>query len=61
MEHRPAKNILKPPHLHADRTLRLVHLIGRPRKAAGLGDGDESLQQIDIQIGDHGAPIHHGL
>src|SRR5262245_54776295 len=52
-EKRALDDFLKPLHLHAHRTLSLVHLLGGAGEAARFRDGDESLEKIDVQIGVH--------
>ena len=54
-ERHPQKLFL-PLHLHGYGRLGFMHLLGRPGEAAGVGNGQEGLQQIDIKIGDHGIP-----
>ena len=43
-----ANPLLEPAHLHRDRTLGLEHLVRRTGKAAGVHNGDEGLQLVDI-------------
>ena len=50
---RPADQFLEPLHLHGDRRLGLVHLLGGAGEIAGIGNGQEGLQKVDIEIGDH--------
>ena len=51
---RPADQFLEPLHLHGNRRLGLVHLLGGAGEIAGIGNGEEGLQEVDIEIGDHG-------
>jgi hypothetical protein len=61
LEDRLADALLQPLHLHRYRRLRLEHDIGGAREAAGLGDGDEGPELIDIQENGHASlPVRHG-
>ena len=53
-EDRPLEPLLQPLHLHRDRGLGLVHDLGRLGEAAGLGDGDEGAQLVDVEQRGHG-------
>jgi hypothetical protein len=44
----------EPLHLHAQRRLRAPHAQGRLAQHAGLGDGDEAAQEVDVQRLAHG-------
>ena len=52
-----ADTLLQSAHLHRYGGLRLEHPVGRPGEAAGIDDGDEGLQLIDIERRGHGV-IH---
>ena len=53
-EDRFAEPLLKPFHLHRHRRLGLVHDLGGFGEAAGLHDGDEGAQLVDVDQGAHG-------
>ena len=53
-EDRPLEPLLQPLHLHGHRRLGLVHHLGRLGEAAGLGDGDEGAQLVDVDERGHG-------
>ena len=54
-EDRPLQPLLQPLHLHRHGGLGLVHHLGRLGEAAGLGDGDEGAQLVDVEQRGHGA------
>ena len=53
-EKRAPNELFEPLHLHGNRRLGLVHFLGGAGEIAGIGYGEEGLQQVDIEIGDHG-------
>ena len=53
-EDRTLETLLQPLHLHRDGGLGLVHDLGGFREAAGLGDGDEGAQLVDVEHCGHG-------
>ena len=53
-EDRPLETLLQPLHLHRDGGLGLVHDLGGFGEAAGLGDGDEGAQLVDVEQCGHG-------
>ena len=53
-EDRPLQPLLQPLHLHRHRRLGLVHHLGGLGEAAGLGDGDEGAQLVDVDERGHG-------
>ena len=53
-EDRPLEPLFQTLHLHRHRRLRLVHHLGRLGEAAGLGDGDEGAQLVDVDQRGHG-------
>ena len=55
-EDRLAEPLLQPLHLHRHRRLGLVHDLGGLGEAAGLDDGDEGAQLVDVDQGGHGVP-----
>jgi hypothetical protein len=48
-----ADPFLQPPHLHGNRRLRLEHAIGCLREAAGVDDGEEGVELVDIEWSGH--------
>src|SRR4029077_13485802 len=54
---RAVEPLLQPLHLHRHRRLGLVHDLGRFGEAAGLGDGNESAQLIDVDERRHGGSL----
>jgi hypothetical protein len=48
-EDRAADALLEPLHLHRNRALGLVDDVGGAREGAGIGDGDERPQLVDIE------------
>lgn len=49
-----ADPLLEPLHLHGDRRLCLVHHVGGLREGAGVSDGDQRAELIDIEQMRHG-------
>ena len=49
LEQRLADPLLQPAHLHGYCRLGPMHLFGRAREAAGIGNRDEGLQLIEIE------------
>ena len=49
-----ADPVFQTPHLHGNRRLRLEDAFGGTREAAGIGNGDEGLQLVDIEGSGHG-------
>jgi hypothetical protein len=53
-EDRLSEPLFQPLHLHGHGRLRLVNDIGGLREGAGVGNGDECFQLIDIEKRAHG-------
>jgi hypothetical protein len=51
-----AQKLLQPLHLHGDGGLGLGHLFRGTGKAARIRNGEEGLEQVDVEVGDHGGP-----
>ncbi len=52
-EHRAADDLLQALDLHGNGGLGATDIVGRTGEAAGVGDGDEGLQKVEVEIGDH--------
>ena len=59
LEQRLADPLLQPAHLHGNRRLRAVHLVGRAGEAARVGDGDEGLQLVEVERRGHAVTYHN--
>ena len=62
-EDRLAEPLLEPLHLHRHGRLGLVHDVGGAGEAAGLGNGDEGAQLVDVDERGHGSLMarHPGM
>ncbi len=52
-----ADALLQPAHLHRNGRLRAVHLVGGTGEAAGIGNGHECLELVQIERSRHGRTI----
>ena len=57
LEDGAADPLLQPLHLHGHRRLRLVHDVRRAGEGAGVGDGDEGPELVDVEQVHGRAPI----
>jgi hypothetical protein len=53
LEERLADALFETPHLHGNRRLRPVHVIGRLGEAASIGNGDEGLELVEVEWRGH--------
>jgi hypothetical protein len=53
LEQRLADPLFQPPHLHRHGRLRAMNFVRRPGEAAGVSDGDEGVELVEVERRGH--------